>query len=192
MAVSLGQTVEEFRPANANVAAGYILALVAIAGGLAILGYDVKEIRLSGGQMPIAAEHGMSWVSAGLFAALALGLFAVGYFLARYARSLSARSVDFCNDGFRYRQGEVCDEVRWEEIDRIREIIIYERPPVVKGAASMLIPKKASHSYHVFCKSGKEYNFNGDSVKEIGRLGALLRERAEGRGLAWEVLEDHS
>jgi hypothetical protein len=133
-----------------------------------------------------------SWLTAGL--GLLLGLVGIvgGVVFAGYARWLLYHDVELCEHGFRYRQGKATEEVPWSAVTSVRETILYERPPILKGPAKLLLPKLASRSYTVITKSGKKYSFDGNSIKRIKRFGALLHERVDQVGVPWETVEEHA
>lgn len=190
MSLSLGQVVEEFNPTAANVVAGHILALLLFGGSLSIVWFMSKELLRARWPLPLYRENEVCWIIVGVALAFTIGLATGSVFLARYARSLSSRGFALCADGFRYREGDACDDVPWSDIEGIREIVTYERPPVLKGPAALLVPKVASYSYAIVHKSGKTFHFDGNAVKNIKRFGAKLRECAEARQLGWQVVEN--
>ena len=102
-----------------------------------------------------------------------------------------SRRLEFCTGGFRYCSHRPAEDVLWSGVVRAKETILYERPPVLKGAAKFLVPKVASSNYTVVAASGKEYLFTGDSVGRIKQFGKLLRAHAEKLGLPWETEEKH-
>ena len=91
-------------------------------------------------------------------------------------------------NGFRYRRWGEDTEIAWTTVALIREIILYERPPILKGPASLLLPKIASKSYLVTTSDGQKFCFDGNSVAKIKRLGEMLHERAMALELPWETV----
>ena len=189
---SLGPRLESFRPAMSNVVAGAILGLLLVGGGLAILGFIGREVYLAGGNLPFYAKKGMCWLAVGLGSLCAVALIFGGGFLAWLVRWRLAHDVEMYENGFRYRASKNSEEITWDAVASIRETILYERPPVLKGPAKLLLPKVASKSYTVITISGKEYRFDGNSIKQIQRFGEMLREQAQIAGLTWETVEEHA
>ena len=62
----LGKRRDLFHPRMANVVAGIILSLLLIGGGLTIAGFVTREVYRAGGNLPVNAEHRMSWIAAGM------------------------------------------------------------------------------------------------------------------------------
>jgi hypothetical protein len=190
--VVLGERLELFKPRMTNIAAWWIVSLGLIAGGLFLLGYIPRVVYLAGGQLPADAKQGWSWIAVivGSFAAIMAVI--GGALLLQIARWLLAHEVEVCENGFRYREGKSCDEVGWSTIAAIRETVLYERPPLLKWPAKLLLPKLASTSYTVTTQDGREFGFSGDSINRIKRLGKCLRDQAERTGIPWEIVEEHA
>lgn len=190
--VRLGERIASFKPGMSNVVAGSIISVLLLGGGLTLVGFIVREIYRSGGNLPVDTKKGMSWLAVGIGSLLGGGLVVGGVFLARYVRWLLSHEVDLCEEGFRYRQGKGCEEIPWSGVASVRQIVLYQRPPLLKGPAKLLLPEMASKSYVVTTKDGKDFSFDGDSVKNIKRFGKLLREQVDRAGVPWEVVEEHA
>ncbi len=187
----VGDRIELFKPMIGNVVAGGIFTALLFGGGVTILTFIIREIYLAGGHLPVDAKKGMSWLAVGIGSLLGIGFVVGSVFLARYVRWLYSHSVELCENGYRYREGKHFDEVPWELITSIRETVVYERPPILKGPAKILLPKTSSRNYVVTVKSGKQYGFDCNSVRAIARFGELLHERAKSTGIPWETVEEH-
>jgi hypothetical protein len=189
---ALGARIELFTPMMGNIVAGGIFSFLLLGGGLALTGFILREVYRAGGNLPVEAKQGMSWIAVGLGSALGVGFVVGGVLLARYVRWLLSHRVEFCENGFRYHEGRATEEVTWVSVASIRERILYERPPILKGPVKLLLPKMASSSYVVVTTNAKEYSFDGNSIRRIKRFGELLRERAGQAGVPWETVEEHA
>jgi hypothetical protein len=69
-----------------NIVAGCIISFLLIGGGLALTGFILHEVYLAGGNLPVDAKKGMSWLAVGLGSVLCIGLVVGGVFLVRYVR----------------------------------------------------------------------------------------------------------
>lgn len=191
---SLGDCVLVFRPAVGNIVAGYILAGLFLMAGAASVCFSVRKASEAAWNLPLWDNEPRTWCWTlfGFFCLLGVVLGGLGAWLAVFATRLISCRVEWCRDGFRYVSRRTDDEVRWNEIRAVQERIVYERPPVVKGPAQLLLPKIASVSYMVTAATGKDYDFDGNSVKAIKRLGNLLREEAKRHALPWTTVEEHA
>ena len=189
--VELGDRIETFKPRLANIVAGGVISLLLIGAGIAIVGLISREVYLAGGKLPFDAKQGMSWIAVGIGSPIGVGLAVGGVLLIRYLRWLLRHEVGICTNGFRYQQGDESDDVLWRDVASIRETIVYERPPILKGPAKLLLPKLASKSYTVITKAGMEYGFNGDSVRNLKRFAELLREQGNRARISWDTIEEH-
>ncbi len=118
-------------------------------------------------------------------------LVTVGVGIGVFAHGIMSSFVEICRDGFRFKWRTSAESVPWKLVTRIQETIFYERPPLLKWPASLLLPKFASASYLVFTATDKSYPFDGNSVREIKRFGEVLRRKAEELSVLWETVEDH-
>lgn len=186
---ALGEIIRSFKPGAARLAAGTLFAVILIGAGPVFLIHTVNVVRRYAGRLPFAAEHEMSWLMVGLMVAVAIGLSVGGVFLWRYVQVLRTLTVELCAGGLRVVRGEARDDVPWKQFDAITETIVYERAPIVKGAAKMLVPIQKSMSYELTTKDNKSFRYNADSLQHIAEFGKLLRERATTEGVRWETVE---
>lgn len=187
----LGARLGLFQPRSANIVAGFVLSLLLTGGGLTMLGWDAREVYLSGGNLPWDVKQGMSWLAAGLGLLLGLVVTIGGVVLGRYVWRLRSHRVEVCEYGFRYWQGDTVEEVQWGDIAMVQEIVRHERPPILKGPAKFLLPKFTSSRYIAVTRTGKQYHFDGNSVGNIDRMGELLWEGCRTVGSPWKTVEDH-
>ena len=66
---------------------------------------------------------------------------------------------------------------------------MYERPPVLKGPAQLLLPKVLSKSYVVTRKDEKEFQFDGNSIRGHDKLAEMIGAETVDRGVAWTIVE---
>jgi hypothetical protein len=189
---SLGDRLQVFTPMMANTIAGFIISALLLVGGAAAICFPLRAAYVAGWDLPVNVNKGWSWLAVGLFCLIGTGLTVGGGVLATYCYGLISHRVEVWTNGFRYCSRQSVEEVFWADIDRIRETVLYERPPILKGPAKLLLPKLTSISYTVMTVSGKEYGFDGNSVKSIKRFGKLLREQADRLSLPWETVEEHA
>jgi hypothetical protein len=187
---SLGERIETFKPTKRNVIAGAVLCLLFVGCGLAIVGLVIRQAILAGGKLPAFAQRDMSWFVVVVGSLIGLGLAAAGVPVFYFLRRLRVHRVDWCENGFRYWEGERFDEVVWETVESVRETLLYERPPIFYWPLILLVPVMVSRSYVVRTKKGDEFCFDCNSINGIIRFGELLRERAERARIDWEIVEE--
>ena len=174
-----------------NIVAGGIISLLLIFGGLALFGFLVVEAYLTGGNMPFWVKKGMSWFAVGLGSVLSIGITIGGGYLAWYVHWLLSHEVELYEDGFCFIVSSSNEQVRWNMIEEVCEIIFHEWPPILHAPASFLLPKFASSRFLVVVNDGKEFEFDGNSVKQIKRFGEILRARSIQDGIPWKTTEIH-
>lgn len=189
--VFLGETLEVFRPMIANIVAGFILSLLLVGGGITAIGFPLHAAFLAHWNLPLDAQRGWCWIAVGGLSLTGVVLSVCGVVLAAVSRGLISHRVEICRDGFRYCWHRSVEAIPWSSVHSVRETVLHERPPLLKGPAKLLLPEIASTSYTVFTISGKEYRFDKNCIKSIRRFGELLRENAERHSWPWEVCEEH-
>ncbi len=188
----LGEPKAEFRPGTANLFAGAILAVLALGATLFGLFWAIREIVRSGGKLPIYHERDISWVVMAIcFLLCAAGILVTFFFvkLVLYYRSLK---FQFSAGGFCRVAGEKVDRFDWDDVVSITETQLHERAPIVKGPASVLVPRRTSHLYAVMRADGETCHFNGDSVRELKKVAEILRTEASARAIPWEIVEQYA
>ena len=186
-----GNPLRVFKPGVGNIVAGFILSFLLVAAGLTALTVITRVVYQTGGNLPMDAKKGASWLTLGLWGFIGAILLAGGIWLGTYCLGLLSHRVEFYDDGLRYRKRATSDDVRWEEIARVREIVVYARPPIVKGPARMLLPEIANTSFVIVTKTGREHPSDGNSIKFIKRFGKAVREQTDPRSVPWDVVESH-
>ncbi|HEY7422788.1 MAG TPA: DUF3592 domain-containing protein [Gemmataceae bacterium] len=188
----LGERIAVFKPMMSNIIAGFIIGALLIVGGAAAIGFSLRAAYLAHWDLPFDVKKGPSWLTVGFLSLIGVVLVVCGVALAAFSRGLLSHGVDICANGFRYCWRRSTENVLWSGISRIKETILYERPPLLKGPAKLLLPKVSSTSYMIVTKSGTEYGFDGNTIAAIKRFGRVLREQAERLSLPWETVEEHA
>jgi hypothetical protein len=189
-AESLGKPTYEQRPSAANLGAGAILSALLVAAGLALLWMAIRDIRKAGGQLPLAAERGMSWLSAALLVIIGVGLAAGGVLLFRWVWEMLSFRLYVCPDGFYYTKKRETGVFAWDEIQLVEETVLHERLPLVKGPAKHLMPTKTSRSYRVVRCDGTEFSFDGNTIRRVSLLAGPLATAASKHAFPWQVSEE--
>jgi Protein of unknown function (DUF3592) len=188
----LGAKREVFSPRMANTVAGFIISALLVVGGTAAIGLPLREAYLADWNLPVYVKTGWCWLAIGVLAVVGVFLAAGGIVLMRFSKALLSHRVELFANGFRFGPQDSAEVALWTNVVRVRETILYERPPILKGAAKLLLPKIASASYVIVTKSGKEYGFDGNSIKEIQTFAQVLRDLANRLSLPWETVEEHA
>ena len=176
-ATSLGGRIESFSPSPVTLIAGFIVGSMVTTGGAVFVWVTVRDVILSGGNLPLAAEKGSSWSSV-MLGGMVIGLYGTGaFFLLRHIVRLARHRVEFCENGFRYRTLDTLDEVAWTDLAAIRQTI----------SLGWLSEEKCIR-IEIVTKSGKKYAFDKDSVNNLTRIGALLFEQTGSTGIPRETI----
>jgi hypothetical protein len=186
----LGGSVETFRPSRANLIAGLILGGLAGAAGLALIGFQVREVVLNGGNLPVNTDvkFQSSWISVGLASLIGLVLFGVGVGVVWFVRGLFGARVVVCRDGFVQDLGGARVACRWGEIAEVQEHVAREHFPL-KGVAKYAVPMGKSRSYLVRRQDGTEFAYTGNTVQKVVRLGKMIQDEAGKRGVPCRIVE---
>ena len=190
----LGDVRREFRPGLENLVAGIVIGLLMIGGGCFLIFLPANGVMESGGDLPFwraKGEKGWCWGAAGLLAVLALVLIICGIFLIQAVRSLFSFRLCVAQNGFCVSDKKSNRIIGWADIVSVREIHLYERPPILKGVAKYLLPKIKSKSFVVTVSQGEPFVFDGNNVKWHLSLAEMIKEEAERRGIPWKVVEEH-
>jgi hypothetical protein len=182
----LGDEVAYFGPSYPNIIAGSVLSVLVMAGGIALLWLAFKEFRWN---MPFYAEKGMCWFAFIFMNALGACLCLLCPAGLYWMTLLAKRGVSFRSEGLLYRDSAQMLAMFWEDIAAIKEIHLYERPPILKGPAKLALPKMKSKSYLVITSAGTEIGFDGNTVDRIHLLGDVLRKEATSRHIPWTIEE---
>jgi hypothetical protein len=188
----IGNFQRTFKPGADNLIAGVILGVLMMGGGCTIAYLMTKGVIESRGQLPFWAEKGWCWGAVALAALLALGLIIGGGILVQWMRSLSALQVHVGNDGFAVSRRDGQQIFTWLQIVSVKETHLYERPPLLKGPAKLLLPKMKSKSYLVRRDDHEEFAFDGNTLRRHEQFAEMIKAQLDGRGVLWEVVEEHA
>jgi hypothetical protein len=184
----LGAPLASFGASWPNVIAGAMIALLMWIGGGLLIYLAFREFYWG---MPVFADKGMCWFAFVAMNALGLGFLAGGGFLIYLVRIISGRSISIRELGLLYREPGRTIPAFWEDIALVKEIHLFERPPLLKGPAKLLLPKLKSVSYVVFTLDGTFMTFDGNTVSNLAPLGEVLAREIKSRGIEWVVEETH-
>ena len=187
----LGECVRVFKPRTANIVLGFFFGALLVAGGLAMIGVALQAAYLAGWNLSFQVDKGWCWLAVGLVCLLGVVFSAGGVGLALFSRYLLSHRVEVHENGFRYCSGRSVENVRWPDISLIQQTTVYQRLPLVKGPAKMLMPQVAETFYVVTLAGGKVYRFDRNTLSGLKALGRILREQADRHFLRLENVEKH-
>lgn len=190
----LGTVRQEFKPGLSNLIAGIILgALMIVGGGFAVY-LPVNGVIQASANLPFwtaNGQKGWSWGAAAIFAVIGLFLVVGGFLLIRWIRSLFSLRVHVGQNGFAVFQKNVTRVIGWSDIVSIQETHIFERPPLLKGPAKMILPKMMSKSFSVTTTEGEPIVFDGNTIKGHTDLAQMIKEETDPREIPWQIVEQH-
>ena len=181
-----------YKPGMDNLFAGIVLGLLAIGGG-GCLAYFVAigQIIETRGDMPFHAEKGPCWFTVLIVGTIGVGLVVLGVVLIFWMRSLSSLRVRLGQNGFSVTQKGTTRVFLWDAIRAVTETHLYERPPILKGVASLALPKMKSKSFEITRKDEEKFNFDGTSINGHLKLADGIKAETDTRGIPWEIVEEH-
>ncbi|MCE9553056.1 MAG: hypothetical protein K8T91_06715 [Planctomycetes bacterium] len=188
----LGEITDEFAPGRDNVIAGMIIGLLMIGGGGFLLYLMTKGLVKSHADLPFWAEKGWCWFAVLGMSVLGGGFIIGGVYMIRYMRSLLTLQVHVGQHGFSVLENHVRRVYAWDDIQAVEETHLYERPPLLKGAAKYFLPKVMSRSFAVKHSDGETFKFNGTSIKQHIALADTIRSHIDPSQVPWEILEVHT
>jgi hypothetical protein len=142
-----------------------------------------------GASLPWFHEKDISWVAVLILGALGLLAIVGGVALILWVKRLFSLRILVCPSGLvEVQRGQILS-CRWEDIAQVEETILHEHLPLKHGL-KYVAPVGKSRSYVVRRRDGKEFVFDGNRVKGLGRLAKLLRQEAETRAIPWMIKEE--
>jgi hypothetical protein len=187
----LGPIRREFKPGIENVVAGIILGVLMVGGGGGLVYLAANGVIEGGGNLPFwtqKGQKGWSWGAAGLLAVVGIGLFVSGVLVILGARSMLSFRVRIGENGFALVEKKAVRVIAWEDVVSVREIHLYERPPLLKGVAKYALPKTMSKSFVVTIDGGDPFEFDGN-MRGHTKLAKMIKEDTDRRGIPWEIEE---
>lgn len=188
----IGKIQRTFKPGLDNLVAGVIIGLLMIAGGSTFGYFVIKGVIESRGQLPFVVEKGWSWSAALLGAVVSAGLIYGGVLFIQWMQSLSSLRVQVGDDGFSVFQKNEKQVFKWSQIASVTETHLYERPPLLKGPAKLILPKAKSRSFLVRRNDDEEFAFDGNTLRKHDEFAYIIKAHLEGREIPWEVVEKHA
>jgi hypothetical protein len=187
---SLVERVRTSAPSTSNVVAVFILSTLMIGTGVTGIVMPLHAAYEAHWRLPFNVEKGWSWFAVVLMTLLGTGILIGGIFLARFSKNLISYRVDFYANGFRHRSRRFTEQVLWSEVASVRETIVEENLPLLKGPAKRALPAVESRSYSVVTKQGTEIIFDGNVVQPIRKFGLVLWNQATSRSVPWEIVDE--
>ena len=192
--IGLGELVEAFAPSWSNIGAGLLLGVAACFGGAVVIWYPLHALDAANWDLPwYAAKPKWSWFGVGVFGLVGAAIFACGVAMLAFARWLAVHRVDVCAGGFRYVVPGRETAVRWGAVRGVLELVQYEHMVahihVLYALILLFRPKPVSWTYTATTWDGREFAFDGNSVRRLSRFGPLLREQANAHSVAWLTVD---
>jgi hypothetical protein len=181
----LGPRVELFTASRASVYVGFVLGTLITLGGLGMAGCGLTEIPAArAAATPKEKERATAGFLGGLFVGGLLALFGIGGIW--MARSLAGTGVEICENGFRvWPPDPDAIPILWGDVTRIEEQFIRDRVPLKLGGPLM---SQTFRRFVVVCRNGRQFAFDYENIRRIGRLGKRLREIALARSIQWVIV----
>ncbi len=180
-AESLGKLEETFKPSLANVAAGVILGLGLVIGGIALAVYIALK---PAGPNETSGDHFAKYA---IMAVGGLLLPLMGGALVFGMRELAAHRVLLHEHGFQYLSGKSVDVCHWQDVTEIREVFTHEELKVAKLPGAKI--KQVSRSFVVLRSDGKEFGFDGNSINRLTHFGEWLKYASGQFEIPWREVE---
>lgn len=185
-AESLGKMSYETKPNVSNLIAGVVIAVLLIGGGLALSGFMIRQMFLPGGARP---QDAGDWLGAALLTLMGIALAGGGVGLFLWVKSMVGSRVRVCADGFCSKRKGVDTVFAWDEILEVRETILHQKLPLMKGAARRLMPTKTSRNYTVVRCDGEEFYFDENVIPRTSLLAGPLSGAARKHNFGWTKTE---
>jgi hypothetical protein len=182
---------QEFKPGLENLIAGVIIGLLLIGGACTIIVFAVKGVFENRGRLPFWVDKGPSWGAMIIMSAIAIAMIVGGTFLIRWMRSLWSLHVYLGEKGFAVSQEHNVDLFIWNQIAGVTETYVFERPPILKGPAQLLLPKVKSKRFLVTRKDEKQSVFDGNAIRSHELLAKFIKRQTDPLGIPWSIVEEH-
>jgi hypothetical protein len=187
----LGKQKIQFKPSSSELIAGTIIGILMTGSGATLVFFPVRSFGRSNYALPFFAEHGESVFSVGLLVLLGVAAFVGGIALVLWMRSLLSFRVVVCENDFYVGRRDKREIYTWDKIVSVRETVLTQHIPIVKGVARRAMPTTMNHSYVVLRSDGEEFAFNGTTVKGVKGLAGIIRRHTSKYEVPWEVVEEH-
>ena len=189
--LEIGRLRQEFKPGLENLVAGVIIGLLLIGGGCSILVFGTKEVFEYRGRLPFWADKGPCWAGVLVMSAIAIAMCIGGIFLIQWMRSLWSLHVYLGEKGFAVSRRHDVDLFLWNQIKSVKETHVFERPPILKGPARLLLPKVKSKRYLVTRNDDEQFPFDGNAIRSHEMLASFIKRETDPLGVPWAIVEEH-
>ncbi len=189
---AVGEVTDEFGASFLNAIAGVTLGLLMVGGGIAAITVAVRGVARADWQLPLWAEKGWCWFAAILFPVLGLVLIGGAVFVFSIACSILKFRLFVHRSGITICDGETLRVFPWSEVALVREIIVYERYPLLKWPAIYLIPPKISRSYRIVRLDEESFVLSKMAFRRFKQLETHVREAAKQYEIHWVIEETRS
>ena len=170
--------------------AGVIIGVLLVLAGAGTIIAMARVAIIEGDSLPWNREKGHCWLSVLLLGALGVLALGGGMLLIQWVRRLFSLRILICPRGLvQVQRGETLG-CRWEDIAEVKERVVQEHLPILKGGLKYVMPIGKSHSYVVCRRDGKQFAFDGNRVKGLSRLARMIRQEADARGITWNIVEE--
>ena len=182
----LGPRVELFTASRASIYVGFVLGTLITLGGLGMAGCGLTEIPAArSGATPKEKERAIGGVIGGLLVGGLLALFGIAGIWV--SRSLAGAGVEICENGFRrWPPGPDSVAVLWGDVTSIEEHFIRDTVPLKLGGPLM---SQTFRRFVVVCRNDRQFAFDYENIRRIGRLGKRLQEIAMAHSIPWVVVD---
>jgi hypothetical protein len=176
----LGARYREYQPAATSLAGGFVLGLLLIAGGVAVVAFALHGAYRANWDLPLRGKTGWSWFAVGICHVFGSILVYLGLAFANGAQKLVASSVDLRTEGFRVRSRGHTEDIRWDDVQLIRHVTQFLR---LRRAETVLT------QVQIVARSGKEYAFDPGTLQGFDEFAKILFDVARERSIRWENVE---
>lgn len=183
---ALGPHIEVFKPAAANILAGFVFIFLFAVGAIGVSSFLLFRVIKANFNLPFYDEDQLAWLWVILLSLAPIGMLVGAATCTILVRNLLSFRLYCCPAGFYIiRHGEI-QVFRWEEVSRITETVFRER---IHLQHNLKLPAGASRSYLIERQDGHEETLDGNSIRRLVKFSQILRAEAEARGIPWKVEE---
>lgn len=179
----LGPPLREYRPKIESLAAGVILAVLAIGAPITMLGFLFREAATQNFVIPFYAKKGVCWGAILMFAILGTPFVAGGVWLLFWVRRMARSRVRVYPDGLVCVTGNRLRTFPWDRIDWGMQDHV-DASVVAAGPDAMIA---RSDGFRLLRDDGAEYLWSSNSVNHSRELARIVHEELTTRGIPWHV-----
>lgn len=180
---ALGAAFAVFKPRWLSVFAAIVVAVLLLAGGLAILiGFPYEWIAKGRPAQP-ASE----WVAFGLLMCFGIGMVVVAVFFALEGLHLIRWSALLCEHGVLEFSGTTRRRYLWADIALIRDLVQPHHNPVF-FAVKVKVVTGVNHFYTLVTRDNRQLSLNPNNVRHVADVTEVLRSVSAAHNIPWEVV----